>query len=236
MDFYFLKESADLKMVGKYPQLEKMFNGFHFQYRYEAWGLYNSRTQIPMKKATGFEMKYHAKMTDWISFVQVGTDAALISERLYDLLRSFEPMPFISVDAEVNHRKKTYPYKFLCFTERYDHFIDFKKSRFYIGLTDWKKDIEVNSLEEYRAAQEILEEEWINTGKGNRVALLELYIDLNIANKDLFKLQYRPELIISARLKEALEKDRITGLKFEPAQGHKFHVLDYSVNPPRQIV
>lgn len=237
MDFFFLKESADLKIVGKYPQLEKMFDGFHGQYRYEAWGLFNSRTTVPMKKATGFELKYHAKMTDWVSFVQVGADAALISERLYDLLCAFDPMPFISVDAEVGHRKKIYPYKFLCFTERYDHFIDFKRSRFFIGFaSNWEKDVVINSFEEYSLAQASLEEERTRTGKITRVNLIDLFIDLNKANKDLFKFQFRPELIVSARLKEAIEKSGITGLKFEPAQGYKFHVLDYSVNPPRQII
>lgn len=231
-----MNETSETKIIGKFPQLEKMFVGFHGLYRYEAWGLFNSRNSAPMKQVKGFDMKYHSKMTDWISFVQVGFGAALISERLYNLFLSFESMPFIAVDAEVNHRNKTYLYKFLYFTESFEQFIDFNKSRFYIGRLDWEKNIELKSLSAYRMAQESLEQEIAKTGKINRVKILELHIDPDLADKDIFKLPFLTQYIVSERLKAAIETNGITGLKFEPAQGHKFHVLDYSQDPPREIL
>ena len=236
MEFYFLRDTSDTKIIGKFPQLEKMFDGFHGQHIFEAWGLFNSRTSVPMKAVKGFEIKYHAKMTDWISFVQVGFGAALISERLYDLFLSFKSMPFIAVDAEVNHRNKAYAYKFLYFTETYEQFIDFNKSRFYVGRLNWEKNIEIKSLSAYQMAQESLEQEIAKTGKISRVKILELHIDPDLADKDLFKLPFLTQYIVSERLKAAIETNGITGLIFEPAQGHKFHVLDYSQDPPREIL
>lgn len=232
MKFYFMKESADLKTIGKYPQLEKMFDGFHAHYPFEAWGVFNSRNKVPMEKATGFKMKYHAKMTDWISFVQVGFGAALISERLFHLFSLYNPMPFISVDAEVNHRNKTYPYKFLYFTESFDSFIDFQKSRFYIGFGNrLEKDVVIKSFEAFEIINNTLDEDAKRTGDIKRVKLLELHIDINVANKDLFRFQYHTDYIITERLMLAMEEHGITGLKFEPVQGHKYYVLNDSEMP-----
>lgn len=50
MEYYFLEESVDLKIIGKYPQLEKMFDGFHMLRRYEAFGLHSEIRKVPMKR------------------------------------------------------------------------------------------------------------------------------------------------------------------------------------------
>ena len=232
-----MKESADLKIIGKFPQLEKMFDGFHAHFRYEAWGLFNSRSPIPMKKVTGFELKHHARLTDWISFVHVGFGAALISEKLYNLFTSFRPMPFICVDAEVNHRNKSYPYKFLYFTHSFDSFIDFKKSRFYIGFTNkLERDVSIDSFDILQMHKDNLEGIKQKTGVTNRVKILDLFIDEKAVSLDLFKFEFHANYIITARLKEAMEQAGITGLCFEPAQGHKYLVWDHLGNPPRQVV
>lgn len=55
MDYFILKSSVDLKIVGKYPQLEKMFDGFNALRRYETWGIIDGKqAKEPMKKITGF--------------------------------------------------------------------------------------------------------------------------------------------------------------------------------------
>lgn len=229
--------SPDLKVVGKYPQLDKMFDGFNANRRHEAWGIIDyAQKKEPMKKTTGFKLRYHSKLTDWISFVHVGFGAALISERFYSLLQKFNCMDSICVDSEVEHRGKTYNYKFLFFPKRYDTFIDFSKSRFYIGFTnEWKSDITIRSYEEYIRKTNELEEIRKQTGGINHVLLLELYIDPLTADKDFFILPHLVRYFVSSRLKDAIDAHKISGIVFEPAQGYKKHVMDYTSNPPRQI-
>lgn len=38
MKFFITKHSTDLKAVGAFPQLEKMFDGFNMLRPYEVWG------------------------------------------------------------------------------------------------------------------------------------------------------------------------------------------------------
>jgi len=59
MDYYIMKFSTDLKIIGNnFPQLKKMFNGFHALRRYEAFGLFNDIRHVPMDKVVGFELDY----------------------------------------------------------------------------------------------------------------------------------------------------------------------------------
>ena len=71
MEYYLMNRSTDPKIIGKFPQLEKMFDGFHGFYRYEAWGLFSDRRQTPMERVTGFKLYYHAKAIDWIAAAQL---------------------------------------------------------------------------------------------------------------------------------------------------------------------
>lgn len=181
-------------------------------------------------------MKYHSKLTDWVSFVEA-SPAALISNRFYNLLQKFDCMTSICVDSEVEHRGKVYDYKFIFFPDNYGQFIDFVKSRFYIGFTsNWKSDVTIRSYEEYLRKTKELEDIRKATGEINSVHILELYINPLVANKDFFQLPRLVYYLVSSRLKEAIEEQGLTGITFAPAQGYKKHVMDYSVDPPREVV
>ena len=244
MDYYFMKFSSDSKIIGKnFPQLEKMFDGFHALRRYEAFGLFNEVRHTPMEKVTGFELKYHAKLTDWVSAAQFGTDSALFSERFYKLLQTFNCMDDISVEAEVNHHNKAYSYKFIYFPTTCNQFIDFSRSRLYINSNGWISDIRFKNYEHYEITQQefddLNKEEAERTGsfkKQKSIKILELYLDESKINLDFFRLtRVSIEWIVSARLKEAIEAAGMTGMTFLPAQGHLKPTMDNSVNPPREV-
>ncbi len=227
MDYFFMTDSADSKIVGKFPQLEKMFDGFNALRRFEVWGLHSELRKTPMENISGFQLKHHSKLTDWISFVQVGFGSALISERFHTLLQNFDCMPSISVDSEVNYQKNTYHYKFLYFPEVFNQFIDFKKTRFFIGSTNkWEADVSIHSFEQFKAASAELEEIRVRTGKIRSIKILELYFNSSKTNKDFFKISNIVNYIVSARLKDAIIENGITGVEFTPAQGYKAHVMD----------
>jgi len=242
MNYYIMKYATDPKIIGSnFPQLKKMFDGFHALRRYEAFGLFNDVRHVPMDKVLGFELNYHARVTDWVSAAQFGTDSTLISERFYRLLQTFNCMETISVDAEVTHHNKTYPYKFIYFPTTYDHFIDFTRSRFYVKIN---KSIELINFENYdyftstkigfdNFNKEAEQKGLYNTKK--YINLLEIHLDESKIDLDFFRLGISIEWIVSARLKEAIEAAGMTGMTFLPAQGHLKPTMDNSVNPPREV-
>jgi hypothetical protein len=248
MDYFFMELDPNPQTVGKSPQIEKEYDGFHVKRPYAAWGVqgtnpttaafqaaYDNGTTPTLLK--GFKLRYHSKPIDWIRVTSTSYLSMLASERLYDLLQQFDCMTCFSTDSEVLHHGKSYAYKFLYFPNTYPQFLDFQKSRFYIGFTDtWEEGVKLSSYEEYITKREELEEIRAKTGVVNSVKLLEMYFDkAMVGTKDFFIIPTMARYFVSARLKEAIEAAKMTGMVFAPAQGHKFQVFDRSVEPPREV-
>ena len=194
MQYFIMKPSTDFKVIGKYPQLEKMFDGFNGQYRYEAWGLFSDRRQKPMEYLKGFKLYYHAKAIDWVKAAQFGTDAGLFSLRFFNLLQKYDCMDMISVDSEVNHHDKKYPYKFIYFPQTHNQFIDFERSRIYLNRSGWVGDVNVKNYEEFSNYLQELDErnrilnERKEYDQTRSMCFLELYLDEKKVNLDFFRL------------------------------------------------
>jgi hypothetical protein len=225
---YFLGRSTDISIIGsKYPQLEKMFDGFYADYWYEAFGIKSPRRQTPMEQVSGFRLYYHAKVTDWISGASICNDMSLLSDKFYHLLQEYRCMDAVSIDSLVEHHKKTYPYKFNYYPNVYENAIDFKRSIFYIKYWDGKmEDIEFDNYEEYR---KLKDEFWVynQNAPAEQTRLIKcstLYFDETACELDFFRLGalVSPRFVVTPALKEAMEAAGITGIRFEPAQGHKF--------------
>lgn len=243
MDYYFLQQSTDLSVIGKYPQLEKMFDGFNMKRNYEAWGLYSDVRRTPMEKVSGFQLKYHAKVTDWVSAAQFGTDSALFSKRWYDLLHQFACMKEIAVEAEIDHHKKSYPYRFIHFPEFHNHFVDFTRSRLYwAGRAGWMGDVQFENFGQYqKTAQEQQERNLAHRIRQEYeqvrdIRVVELFLDGSKIDLDFFRLVgLINRFVVSERLKNAIVNAAMTGMLFEPAQGHREQVWDTSVTPWRAV-
>lgn len=228
MEYHLIHRSSNLKVIGKFPQLEKMFDGYHGQYRYEAWGLLSPRRHSPMEKVTGFKLYYHAKVIDWIAAAQILPDAGLFSKRFFDLLQNYRCMDSIVVDAEVNHHSKTYPYKFVHFPNSYHHFVDYSRSTFF--TKDGSGHIRDNSFRDVLEYKNCIK----NLDDHNKILELskdyhsfqylkmkELYLDQSKINLDFFRFSRTGPLawVVSAKLKEAIESAGMTGMVFTPAEG-----------------
>ena len=240
-----MSKSTDPKVIGpKYPQCEEMCGEYYYPAPWSVWKIPSEGELKVLPKVDCFELKYHAKVTDLISAIQLSAPSVmLLSERFYNLLMNFNCMCSVVFESKVMHRKKAYPYRFLYFPEQHVHFIDFKKSRFYIGDAGrtWRYNISISSFEEYKKEQGKREQQNDIARKkvGEKmeiITLLELHLDESKIDKDLFRLR-GPMLafIVSQRLKDAIESQGLTGMKFTPAQGFKRHVMDFSVTPPRKI-
>lgn len=226
MQYFYMKYSSDPKIIGKFPQLEKMFDGYHTDFKHEAWGL-SERRHVPMEKVAGFKLYYHAKAIDWIAAAHFSMDIGLFSKRFFELLQKFDCMESIAVESEVNHGKKTYPYKFVFFPKSYGHFVDFSRSRFslYNSSSGWFEGIHFDNynnfwdtLTELDKTNRLLFERGEGT-KTRSIRFDELILDENRIDKDFFRLERISIFwVVSSRLKEAIESAGMTGMKFEPVK------------------
>lgn len=243
-----MSRSTDPKVIGpKYPQCEKMCGEERGEYYYPApWSVSKIPSAGELKtnpKVDCFELKYHAKVTDLISAIQLRMSVMLLSERFYQLLGHYNCMRSVVFESKVVHRKKIYPYRFLYCPDHHEHFIDFQKSRFYVGTatSSWLYDIHIDSFEAYKKEQGKRDEQnaIIRKAKASDelefIRLLELYLDESKVDKDFFRLR-GPMLafLVSKRLKDAIESHGLTGMRFTPTQD-KQHVTDFTVTPPRKV-
>lgn len=68
----------------------------------------------------------------------------------------------------------------------------------------------------------------LNDEDGESVFVSELYIDSQKTNLDLFFIsEMLHVVVVSERLKDALEAARFKGMKFTPANGYKQMMFDY---------
>jgi hypothetical protein len=147
-------------------------------------------------------------------------------------------MDMIPLNAEVLHKENKHAYKFVHMPLFYVEFVDFEKSRFYIGYGQrWVADVGFASFEDYQEKKKALDAYNNTVDTGQRyIKLLELRLDESKVTLDFFRLNYfASSWIVSKRLKEAIEAAGMTGMEFLPAQGHTYPTMDYTVDPPRPI-
>lgn len=150
-------------------------------------------------------------------------------------------MEYISIDAEVMHRGKPYPYKFIYFPNENNNVIDFKESRFYIGQAGgWSDNISFNDYQDYLNMNKYLiennREALKSGGILKNIYIRELHLNKALIEKDLFRITIMVAFIISQPLKKAIEGLKISGVAISPVEGYKKQVWDYSVNPPREVI
>ena len=181
-----------------------------------------------------FEVHQRARLTDMLRFVGGGLRSFLLSEPMYDLLKSFDLCTFQHYATEATYRKKTYPYHYLYFWDNNNDFVDYEKSSFYVGDTFSKykkRAIKVLSAKHfYQLYHENLERNRIieSSDEEESVLLSELYINPEKANLDLFFIaEMIYVVVVSERLKDALEGAGFRGMKFTPANGYKRMLFDF---------
>jgi|GEM_PF-6669985 len=241
MEYFFLKKSTDLKVIGKYPQSEKMCGEDvgHYDYRlpYSVRWIPSEGELKTSPKVDCFELKHHAKATDLISTVQVSSLAVvLISERFYQFLQKFNCMPSMAFQSQVVHRDKKLCYQFLYFPEYQNQFVDFNQSRFVLktpvpGTYEHKREeITFKNFDEYLQKYQFLEHTRLassNPDERYYIQAANLCINESVANLDFFRLRHpNDNFFVSAKLKESIEDNGFTGMEFIPVQGAKIIDLD----------
>ena len=217
MKYYFLSNSINKKLIGRYPQSESLStesNIFTFKQHEEITK--DSILPEPI-------LHVRSKLTAYIQSVPVNNLRFLILRNDFiSFLKTYKinNFQYWGLTMYQNKNNKSIDnYSLFHIHESYqEKYVDYKKSNFHIkkiGDNNSKKTVNINSYEEYCNLLEFLREEDQNL----MMCSEKLILDFNKATDDIFRLSNMPYLgsgyYVSERLKNAIEEKSFTGMVFQ---------------------
>ena len=189
-------------------------------YRYNDWdSVWQVRNEFLYFEPNldSFVLNGQSKKTDVISAVSPDSlYNILIKSNLAEIWKDLNSCEYQEFPATVIYRKQKFDYTLLHFYTHHNQFIDFKKSNFYYANKHREekiRDLEINSMKEYKATGSRIyrETQLLFT---DSICPYNLAIDEEKAEFDFFLVEDMPgfNYIVSERFKEALTKEKATGI------------------------
>lgn len=189
-------------------------------YRYNDWdSVWQVRNEFLYFEPNldSFVLNGQSKKTDVISAVSPDSlYNILIKSNLAEIWKDLNSCEYQEFPATVIYRKQKFDYTLLHFYTHHNQFIDFKKSNFYYANKHREekiRDLEINSMKEYKATGSRIYRETQLLFRDS-ICPYNLAIDEEKAEFDFFLVEDMPgfNYIVSERFKEALTKEKATGI------------------------
>ncbi len=207
MKLFKLEQSVEGPIIGDFPQVQEKW-----PWPMDRWGE-NSYAMTPLKGPIEFdiifpyfELAKRAKLTDWVSAVNVDRNYFMVSTRLLALLKGFVwdeyqyfPVPVHTPNEIVDYHLIYFPWP------RQDEYIDWKSSIFqHIVPSGAIEEIQFENSGRYLM-------EHTDDVKMEKAVIFSENITL-----DLFRFKnYNSGFYVSERLKNAMEAAGMTGIVYE---------------------
>ena len=161
-------------------------------------------------------MRPGAKVTDALSVVNPSWPFLAVNERLLHFLQSVQADPLRVMSTTAVKKGVPYPNWLVAIDTRRPEYIDYQASSLKTGSTsdpnDSSADLLVSSVEEYNQFFE-------QYGYSRYVYATKLVLKEDIIQHDIFRLPLNtPRYFVSERFREGVEKEKITGLRFDPVE------------------
>jgi|TARA_R110002049_G_scaffold171049_1_gene337643 hypothetical protein len=215
MKYYWLTNSIDTKIIGKYPQSESAYNAPKFWNDVEK-GLINENLTIPEPI-----LHKNAKLTSYLSSVPIINLSFLILNReLFNLVKPSINGEYITWKIKIHYRDSIVNDYFLfhLLTTSQKKYVDYENSEFYIGkIDDYKwigESIRIYNHENFLSTKEILRNENLI------VKVKKLQMNFKNSSEDFIRINDSPTIVggsgyyVSEKLKDAIEKSGFTGMAF----------------------
>lgn len=206
MKLFKLKKSVDASVIGVFPQV-----GERWPWPTDRWGA-DSYTMTPLKGYIEFkiifpyfELEKGAKLTDWVSTVNVDRNYLMVSTKLVDLLHTFILDEKQDFPALVHTPEGITKYHLVYFPwPRQDDFIDWKKSVFEKNPEDGAFGIQFEDSRNYLMQH------------NENTKIKDIVIFPERITCDVFRFtNYQSGFYVSERLKNAMETAGMTGIEYE---------------------
>jgi hypothetical protein len=229
--YYRLTHSVEQKVIGVkdgMAQVELVKNHFREKSNYDSYINYfldfNEDGHKNLVRFPSFDVKLeylqpkkNAKLTDFLCFAPAVTHNFLINKKVQGIFRNFNLPPYKLYEAGLFlngalNRDFSFWY---CPSFDFD-VIDFQKSRFSTGneRIGNRRELQVYSEEDLKKITSTINRDKI---------VLKSDFDRDL---DLFDLLMYDSLIISERLKDALEKEQVSGVDYQLLSESKFIISD----------
>lgn len=172
-------------------------------------------------RLSGFQLLYGAKRTDWISGVNLSNTSFLISERMYEILSKFRLAEHSMAPATLTHRAKSYLYYYGHLPSDMNQAVDYSRTVFHVGNYGGPYERFIFGTHEHFLEEKNKMQSLNRLSGSMQVArLVELHLAEHGIQVDFFRLtMVSTGLVVSDRLKQAIETAGLTGMDFIPAEG-----------------
>ena len=213
MKYFKIEKSLDPKVVGiPSNHSEEMSKGYDFN---APNSVYNWRKNSLVPNLKSVLVNKNAKITDFIDCVPIGGSGAILSEKFFNVLSWFNILDYTLADIELIQFNKVVPgFLFFYFNRTIqDNDIEFSKTKYV--------NIEFNyEIGEYKELEDINISSLTELDEGRPVSQLRPVLKRLTLKKDfkfdVFCLISPGRLIVSEAVKNALVREKITGIRFEP--------------------
>ncbi|CAL2082648.1 conserved protein of unknown function [Tenacibaculum sp. 190524A02b] len=213
MKYFELKNSTNIKEVGKLPQSEDGYFGDVQQSFIPFEGLIDFDFKLPEPK-----LEKKAKQTSFLNVIITSGKFLVIDDDFLNFLKDFNIGEYQSWKIKIYQEKELIEKYNLFFLNdiKQSDYIDYTKSKFYKGkFFDYENKGEIVEIINY---QDFLEKREAVKNEKNKLHLLDekIVFDLRRVKEDMFKIMNSPRsgYYISERLKEAIEAKGLTGMSF----------------------
>lgn len=218
MKYFEIRNSLDLKEIGKYPQVENAKANCHIwddpQF-IDRFGFNRIDSEVITSNAILHE---RAKITDLLSAFIVGFSLKLlISSKLKNILEKYSNSKFQFFNAPIIYKNEYYENYWLMHTHTFSYnYIDFAKSNFVLrkrktGGGTYLENIEIKTIDDFK---KVLNYDL----RSKRIHFLCNNVILKSAiSEDFFSLRHVSggfKHFVSEKLKEEIEKQNCTGIEF----------------------
>jgi len=215
-----VKDAGSQAMLERkaFPDKKKYDEYIEYFLNYKDDWFYRQTRFPPVDFEFGYvKLRKSAILTDFLYFGPSFYHRHLVSENVQTILKDFNIAPYKYYDTKLYSKTEyTDEYKFLyCPSFGYET-VDFKSCEFSIGNNiSGKKFFQVKSVEEFVSIREPINKEKI---------VLKNNVDTDL---DYFNVLISPDPFISKRLRDELEKKKISGVRIIELDESKFEITKY---------
>jgi len=213
----YYKLTNAIEKVGVYPQVTEEISQYSILDFMRANRELDPFLNNTIPPASELIIRPGAKVTDALSLVATSWPFLTVSEKLLHFLQSVRIDPLRVLPTIATKKGIPYSYWFVVIDKRRPEYVDYQASRFTIitthDHTNLPTELSISDAEEYNDLFQ-------QYGYSKYIHATKLVLATAAIKHDIFRLPHftDPCYFVSERFREAVEKENITGLRFDPAE------------------